>query len=321
MVPLRVFRSSGFFAATVAGFWMAGSSAAATFLMVQYLQTALGLSPLEAGLRLIPWTGGPLVIAPLAGKVSDHIERRAVLAFGLLVQGIGLGLLATRATSHATYADLFLPLVVGGMGISIAVTIAPTAAVSAVSHDDVGKASGVSGTMQRLGGAFGIAVASAVFASNGSLHSPEGVVSGVRPALLVVAGMSLLGACAALWIGPKQMPLAVKVAATLSDKHRESGNAGSPIVSGGGGLTRGAAVPGGVRPTSEPLVIPVRRPIGGGSKGVISGNDVSTGVTLAHGATAGSADRMQFYRMFWAGVLDRLQHHLAPRPSAAGGDS
>ena len=207
MVPLRVFRSSGFFASTVAGFWMAGSSAAATFLMVQYLQTALGLSPLEAGSRLSPWTGGPLVIAPLAGKVSDHIGRRAVLAFGLLVQGIGLGLLATRATSHATYADLFLPLVVGGMGISIAVTIAPTAAVSAVSHDDVGKASGVSGTMQRFGSAFGIAVASAVFASSGSLDSPEGVVSGVRPALLVVAGMSLLGALAALGISRKQMPL------------------------------------------------------------------------------------------------------------------
>jgi len=207
MVPLRVFRSSGFFASTVAGFWMAGSSAAATFLMVQYLQTALGLSPLEAGSRLSPWTGGPLVIAPLAGKVSDHIGRRAVLAFGLLVQGIGLGLLATRATSHATYADLFLPLVVGGMGISIAVTIAPTAAVSAVSHDDVGKASGVSGTMQRFGSAFGIAVASAVFASSGSLDSPGGVVSGVRPALLVVAGMSLLGALAALGISRKQMPL------------------------------------------------------------------------------------------------------------------
>jgi hypothetical protein len=93
------------------------------------------------------------------------------------------------------------------MGISIAVTIAPTAAVSAVSHDDVGKASGVSGTMQRFGSAFGIAVASAVFASSGSLDSPEGVVSGVRPALLVVAGMSLLGALAALGISRKQMPL------------------------------------------------------------------------------------------------------------------
>jgi len=208
MVPLRIFRRSGFLAATMAGFSMAGSSSAATFLMAQYLQTALGLSPLAAGLKLIPWTGGPLVIAPIAGRVSDLLGRRAVLTAGLLVQGIGLGLLAMRASSHATYADLLLPLVVGGLGISIAVTIAPAAAVSAVSDDDVGKASGVSGTMQRFGSAFGIAVASAVFASYGSLGSPESVVSGIRPALFVVAGISILGAAAALGIGPKQRPVA-----------------------------------------------------------------------------------------------------------------
>jgi len=69
---------------------------------------------------------------------------------------------------------------------------------------DIGKASGVNNTMQRFGGAFGVAIATAAFASYGHLGSPASVVSGYRPALAVSAGLSLAGAVAAIAVGRRR---------------------------------------------------------------------------------------------------------------------
>src|SRR5437667_265235 len=90
MLPLRLFGSRSFAAANLTGFLMAGSIFSAAFLMSQYFQFALGYSPLATGLRLLPWTATPLLIAPLAGVVSDRVGARPVLALGLLLQCVGL---------------------------------------------------------------------------------------------------------------------------------------------------------------------------------------------------------------------------------------
>ena len=84
-----------------------------------------------------------------------------------------------------------------------------------VSPSDVGKASGVNSTMQRFGSAFAIAVASAVFAANGQLGTAAAFTAGFRPALTVVAAMSLLGALAALAIShqPPAARVSVQTAA------------------------------------------------------------------------------------------------------------
>jgi hypothetical protein len=66
--------------------------------------------------------------------------------------------------------------------------------LGAVTPADLGRASGVSNTLQRFGGAFGIAIAAAVFAAFGQLGPPAAVVAGYRPELAVSAGLSLLGA-------------------------------------------------------------------------------------------------------------------------------
>ena len=201
MLPLRLFRSRAFATANATGFLMSGAIFSAAFLVSQYLQLSLGFSPLATGLRLLPWTAAPLVVAPLAGMLADRIGTRPVMAVGMLLQGLGLGWFAILATASATYGELVVPLVVAGIGISMALPIVPTAIMGAVSPKDMGKASGVNSTMQRFGAAFAIAIATAVFASNGHLGTPASFAAGFRPALAVVAGLSLIGAVTAVATG------------------------------------------------------------------------------------------------------------------------
>ena len=82
--------------------------------------------------------------------------------------------------------------------------VAPTAALSAVEREDMGKASGVNSTLQRFGGAFGVAVATSVFAAFGSLGSPTAFMAGFRPSFTMVAGLAVVGALAASGVGSAQ---------------------------------------------------------------------------------------------------------------------
>jgi EmrB/QacA subfamily drug resistance transporter len=201
MLPLRLFGSRSFTAANTTAFLMIAALTAAAFLGAQYFQFARGVSPLGTGLRVLPWTGTPLLVSPAAGALSDRIGRRPVMAAGMLLQGVGLAWFALLATSSVAYTHLIGPLIVAGVGISMALPTTPTAALSAVAPSDIGKASGANGTLQRFGGAFGVAVASAVFAANGHLGTPASFTAGFRPAVAVAAGFSLLGVASALAVG------------------------------------------------------------------------------------------------------------------------
>jgi EmrB/QacA subfamily drug resistance transporter len=201
MLPLRLFGSRSFTAANTTSFLMIAALTAAAFLGAQYFQFARGVSPLGTGLRVLPWTGTPLLVSPAAGALSDRIGRRPVMAAGMLLQGVGLAWFALLATSSVAYTHLIGPLIVAGVGISMALPTTPTAALSAVAPSDMGKASGANGTLQRFGGAFGVAVASAVFAANGHLGTPASFTAGFRPAVAVAAGFSLLGVASALAVG------------------------------------------------------------------------------------------------------------------------
>jgi EmrB/QacA subfamily drug resistance transporter len=200
MLPMHLFRIRSFTAGNATAFLMAGTISSAAFLIAQYMQFGLGYSPLDAGLRVLPWTATPVFIAPLAGLLSERMGARPVLTIGMLLQGLGLGAFALLTTAGVSYVQLLIPLVAAGIGISMALPVVPTVVVSAVRPHEMGKASGVNSTVQRFGSAFAIAIAAAVFAANGHVGSPVAFVAGFRPALVVVATLSLLGAVTALGV-------------------------------------------------------------------------------------------------------------------------
>jgi EmrB/QacA subfamily drug resistance transporter len=200
MIPLRLFRSGSFSAAVAAGFLTGAAIYAAAFLTSQYFQLGLGDSPLETGLRFLPWTAAPLLVAPLAGALSDRVGARVLIVPGLLLQAAGFAWIAALAGSHASYARYLAPFIIAGVGVSMAIPATSAAALNAVAPASLGKASAIFNTLRQFGAVFGIAIGTAIFNSKGSLAGPAAVTSGYRPAMAAAAGFSALGAVVAVAI-------------------------------------------------------------------------------------------------------------------------
>jgi EmrB/QacA subfamily drug resistance transporter len=205
MLPMRLFRSRAFASGNAAGFMMFGALFSAVFFMAQFLQTSLGQSPFHAGLRLVPWTGTVVVVAPIAGALVDRIGERSLLVGGLLLQAAGFLWVALEARAGLPYSEMIAPLILAGTGISAAIPAVQNAVMSAVAPGEIGKASGTFGMMRQLGGAFGLAVAVAVFSGAGSYLSPGAFSDGFAPAIVVSASLSLLGAVAGAWLPVRQI--------------------------------------------------------------------------------------------------------------------
>ncbi len=200
MLPLRFFRSRAFSAGNVAIFCTFAALFSAVFFFAQLLQTTLGYGPFDAGLRLLPWTVTLFLCAPVAGALTDRIGERPLMSGGLLLQAVGMFWIASIAEPGMSYDAMVLPLVVAGCGVSMALPAVQSSVVSAVGHDDIGKAAGTNSTMRELGGVFGIAVAVAVFSQAGGVTSAAAFTDGFGPAITVAAAMSLAGAVAGLWL-------------------------------------------------------------------------------------------------------------------------
>ena len=198
MLPMRFFRSRAFSAGNAAIFFTLASLFGAVFFFAQMLQTALGYGPLDAGLRLMPWTVTFITVAPVVGSLVDRFGERPFMVAGLFLQALGMGWIALIADPGLTYWEFVLPSVVAGVGVSMAIPSAQNSVVGSVADEDVGKAAGANSMMRELGGVFGIAVAVAVFGGAGSFASPEAFLDGFAPAIGVVAALSLAGAIVAL---------------------------------------------------------------------------------------------------------------------------
>jgi EmrB/QacA subfamily drug resistance transporter len=216
MLPPRLFTSRTFAAANATGFLMVAAITGAAFLVAQFFQLSLGDSPLTTGLRMLPWTATPVFVAPLAGSLSDRLGPKRIMAAGLVLQAAGLGWFALQATDAAGYATLVVPLIVAGVGVSMAIPTTPTAALSAVAPADLGKASGVNSTLQRFGAAFGVAIITAVFTAQGHIGTAASYDAGFRPALAAAAALSLAGALAALAIPARRRAKATAPALNVS---------------------------------------------------------------------------------------------------------
>jgi EmrB/QacA subfamily drug resistance transporter len=196
MLPMGFFRSRAFSAGNVAIFFTFASLFGAVFFFAQLLQTGLGYGPLDAGLRLIPWTATFMTVAPIAGALADRFGERPFMVGGLLLQAVGMGWIALIAEPGLEYSEFVLPAIVAGVGVSMAIPAAQNSVVGSVALEALGKAAGTNSMMRELGGVFGIAIAVAVFAAAGSFASANAFLDGFAPAIAVTAALSLAGAIA-----------------------------------------------------------------------------------------------------------------------------
>jgi MFS family permease len=200
MLPMHLFRSRGFTVTNLASLLMFFGMFGSIFLLAQFLQVVQHLSPLQAGLRTLPWTGMPVLIAPVAGALSDRIGGRPLLATGLALQAIGLGWLAAVVSPTVAYATLVPAFVVAGVGMSLFFAPVANVVLSSVRRDQEGIASGANNAIRELGGVFGIAVLGAVFSAHGSYASGTAFVAGLAPAVWIGAAGVAVAAVAALFL-------------------------------------------------------------------------------------------------------------------------
>jgi EmrB/QacA subfamily drug resistance transporter len=192
MLPMEFFTRRSFAVTNGVSLSMYFGMFGSIFFLSQYLQNVLHNSPLEAGIKLLVWTGATMVVSPLAGFFSERYGSRPFMVAGLGLQALALGWLATLASVHQTYASMIAPFVLAGAGMSMVFAPAANAVLSAVSANQAGQASGATNTIRELGGVLGIAVLATVFTSHGSYASPAAFVSGLVPAMWV--GVAVLGA-------------------------------------------------------------------------------------------------------------------------------
>jgi EmrB/QacA subfamily drug resistance transporter len=197
MLSPQLFRSRTFNAANGVSFFMYASLFGVLFLMMQFLQTALGYSPLQAGVRTLPWTGAPMLIAPIAGALSDRIGNRPLLLTGLALQAAGLGWIAAIARPGMSYTWLAVALGVAGIGISLCFPTVANAVVGSVPASEMGIASGTNSALREIGGVFGIAILASVFAHSGVYASPSAFIDHFKNAVWLGAAFSAVGILAA----------------------------------------------------------------------------------------------------------------------------
>jgi len=199
MLDLSLFRNRGFAGAN-AVMGLVGLAMFGIFFYVSlYLQQVLGYSPVQAGGAFLPWTVLIILLAPVAGKLSDRLGPRRFVTTGMVIVA-GSMLVFSRVGLGASYWSLLPGMVLGGLGMSIAMAPTTAAAMSSVRPEKAGVGSAVLNSMRQVGGSLGIAIMGAIVASGitsslASGHSrPVAFVNGFHHAVEVSSLIALAGA-------------------------------------------------------------------------------------------------------------------------------
>ena len=164
MLDLGLFRRPAFLGASLAAIALSASLFSMLLYITLYLQDILGYSPLQAGLRFLPLTLLVLLVAPVAGRLSERVPLRFLLGVGLTLAAVGLALM-TLVDPGSGWAALLAGFIVAGAGSGLTNPPLASAAIATVSAEQAGVGSGVNNTARQVGIAAGIAALGAVFQS------------------------------------------------------------------------------------------------------------------------------------------------------------
>jgi EmrB/QacA subfamily drug resistance transporter len=192
MLPMSFFAKRSFAVTNVASLSMYFGMFGSIFFLSQYMQNVLHNSPLQAGLKLLVWTGASMVVAPLAGVFSERFGSRLFMFAGLTLQASALGWLASMTSTHLAYSHMIVPFAMAGAGMALVFAPSANAVLASVRTEQAGQASGANNAIREVGGVLGVAVLASVFTGAGSYTSPQAFVNGLIPAMWV--GVAVLGA-------------------------------------------------------------------------------------------------------------------------------
>ncbi len=195
MLPLAIFESRQFSAANAFTFVIYAAFGGFFFLFVSFLQISLGYSPIEAGAASLPVTVLTLLLSARSGMLAQRIGPRIPLTIGPLLVAAGL-LLLTRINPGDSYVSAVLPAVtVFGLGIVLVAAPVTATVLAAVEERHAGIASGVNNAVARVGNLGAVAVLPLVAGITGeSFYDPAEMADGFDIAMLVCAGLALIGA-------------------------------------------------------------------------------------------------------------------------------
>ena len=197
MLPMEFFAKRSFAVTNVVSMAMYFGMFGSIFFLSQFMQNVLGNTPLQAGLKLLVWTGATMVVAPLAGIFSEKFGARWFMVAGVSLQAIALGWLATEVSTTMSYGSMIIPFILAGSGMALVFAPSASAILNSVRVDQAGQASGATNAIRELGGTFGIAVLATVFSGAGAYTTPQAFVDGLVPALWVGVGVLTFGALVA----------------------------------------------------------------------------------------------------------------------------
>ncbi len=201
MLPMRFFRNRTFTLANGVSIFMSFGMFGAIFLLAQYFQTVQGYSPLGSGLRILPWTAMPMIVAPIAGALSDKIGGYKLLGTGLALQATGLAWIAAVTTPTTPYIDFVGPFTLSGIGMALFFAPVANVVLSSVRPEEEGQASGANNAIRELGGVFGVAVLASIFTTYGGYGTGQHFVDGLNPAVYVGAAIVGVGSLLGFAIG------------------------------------------------------------------------------------------------------------------------
>src|SRR6478735_3599578 len=139
MLPMSFFRSRAFSSANAVSLLMYFGMFGSIFLLAQFFQVVQGYTPFQAGLRTLPWTGMPVIVAPIAGVLGGRIGGRPLLVTGMALQAVALAWLAAIITPTIPYESMIVPFVLAGIGMGLFFAPIANVVLSAVRPEMEGK--------------------------------------------------------------------------------------------------------------------------------------------------------------------------------------
>jgi EmrB/QacA subfamily drug resistance transporter len=208
LVPFRIFRMRTLTGANAVGLLIGAALFAMFFFLSRYMQQVLGYSALKAGLSYLPLALAIIASAGGASVLVTKLGFKPVLIAGMALIAIALVWFAQVPVQGDYVTDLLGPMVIAAVGLGFAFVPVTIAAVSNISADDSGLASGLINTSQQVGGALGLAVLGTiastrtndlVAAAKGNPAAlPDALTQGFQVAFLAGAGFAVLGIIATL---------------------------------------------------------------------------------------------------------------------------